>query len=154
MTDERDEGDNENSVGYGRPPEATRFAPGKSGNPRGRPKGSRSFGAILMGLIRQKISITENGKTRRVPVLEGMLRRLVNDALRSDAGAQKLLFSLVHRYGDAPDATIKLADILAEDQAILSRYLSQPGTPASSPCPAAAADETTRDVGGDNDDAE
>jgi hypothetical protein len=29
-------------VGHGRPPKATQFAPGKSGNPRGRPRGSRT----------------------------------------------------------------------------------------------------------------
>ena len=29
-------------VGYGKPPQATRFQPGKSGNPKGRPKGSRN----------------------------------------------------------------------------------------------------------------
>ena len=30
-------------VGYGRPPLTTRFKPGESGNPRGRPKGSKSL---------------------------------------------------------------------------------------------------------------
>jgi hypothetical protein len=29
-------------VGYGKPPDATRFQPGRSGNPKGRPKGSRN----------------------------------------------------------------------------------------------------------------
>ena len=28
-------------VGYGKPPAGTRFKPGQSGNPAGRPKGSR-----------------------------------------------------------------------------------------------------------------
>lgn len=69
-------------VGYGRPPRATQFAPGKSGNPRGRPKGSRTVGAILQDILRQKIAVTENGKTRRLAALEVMLRRLVNDAMR------------------------------------------------------------------------
>ena len=31
------------SVGYGRLPTAMRFKPGHSGNPKGRPKGSKKF---------------------------------------------------------------------------------------------------------------
>ena len=48
-------------VGYGRPPRATQFQPGKSGNPKGRPKGSRSVADILREIIGQKIKVTENG---------------------------------------------------------------------------------------------
>jgi hypothetical protein len=121
-----DEESRSDSVGYGRPPKATRFAPGRSGNPRGRPKGARTIGAILQGVVRQKITVTENGRTRRVPALEGMLRRLVNDGLRGEAGAMKLLLSLVDRYGDSPEAAIKLVDLLAEDREILARYLEPP----------------------------
>src|SRR5262245_46827414 len=62
------------AVGYGRPPNASQFAAGKSGNPKGRPKGSRSVGAVLQDIIQQKIVVTENGKTRRIPALEVMLR--------------------------------------------------------------------------------
>jgi hypothetical protein len=116
----------EDRVGYGRPPKAARFTPGRSGNPKGRPRGTRTVGAILQDVIRQKVAVTEGGKTRRVPAIEGMLRRLVNDALRGDAGAVKLLLSLAERYGDSPEATIKLADMLREDQEILAQYLQQP----------------------------
>lgn len=35
-------------VGYGRPPEETRFKKGQSGNPRGRPKGSKTRPRFLM----------------------------------------------------------------------------------------------------------
>ena len=55
-----------------------------------------------------------------------MLRRLVNDALRGDASALKLLLSLLDRYGDAQEAAIKLADMLAEDREILAQYLPRP----------------------------
>src|SRR6476660_9533438 len=78
-------------VGYRRPPKATRFKKGKSGNPRGRPKGSRDIGNVLLDVTRQKIPVTENGRTRRMPALEVMLRKLTNEAIQNDQGALKLL---------------------------------------------------------------
>jgi Family of unknown function (DUF5681) len=111
-------------VGYGRPSKATQFAAGKSGNPRGRPKGSRTVGAILQDILSQKIAVTENGRTRRIPALEVMFRRLVNDAVRRDAAALKLLLPLIDRYAASPETELRLGELLAEDQAILSQYLS------------------------------
>jgi len=110
-------------VGYRRPPKATQFTAGKSGNPKGRPKGSRSVGAVLQDIIQQKVSVTESGKTRRIVALEVIIRRLANDAMRSDPRAIKLLLSLVDRYGESPETKIKLGEILAEDETILAEYL-------------------------------
>ncbi len=128
-------------VGYGRPPKATQFAPGKSGNPKGRPKGSRSVGAILQDILRQKIAVTENGKTRRIPTLEVMFRRLVNDAVRRDPTALKLLLPLIDRYAASPETELHLGELLAEDQAILSQYLRKAAGPAS------AEDSKTKGLG-------
>jgi hypothetical protein len=118
-------------VGYGRPPKATQFAAGKSGNPKGRPKGSRTVGAILQDILSQRIAVTENGRTRRIPTLEVMFRRLVNDAVRRDAAALKLLLPLIDRYAASPETELRLGELLAEDQAILSQYLSRPVGPVS-----------------------
>lgn len=118
-------------IGYGRPPRATQFTAGKSGNPRGRPKGSRTVGAILQDILSQKIAVTENGKTRRIPTLEVMFRRLVNDAVRRDPAALKLLLPLIDRYAASPETELQLGELLAEDQAILSQYLSRPADPVS-----------------------
>jgi hypothetical protein len=123
--------DNADAVGYGRPPRHTRFQPGCSGNPKGRPKGSRSVGAILQDVMSQKIAVTEQGKTRRMPVIEAMLRRLLDDALRGEEKALKLLLSLVERYGDPSDAAVALDDLLAEDAALLARYLPQKASAVS-----------------------
>jgi hypothetical protein len=124
-------------VGYRRPPKATQFAPGQSGNPKGRPKGSRSVGAILRDIIQQKIAVTENGKTRRIPVIEVTFRRLANAAMRSDPRAIKLLLSLVDRYAGSPETALPLEAVLAEDRAILAQYLQdstrvgdEPASPA------------------------
>ena len=113
-------------VGYGRPPKATQFAKGESGNPRGRPKGTRTVGAMLQEILRQKIAVTENGKTRRLPALEVILRRLANDAMRSEPRALKLLLALNDRYGESAQTNLHLDDILAEDKAILASFLNQP----------------------------
>jgi hypothetical protein len=114
------------AVGYGRPPKATQFKKGKSGNPKGRPKGSRPIGAVLQEVLGQRISVTENGKTRRLPALEVMLRRLANDAMRNEPVALKLMLSLFDRYGESPEAGIRLDEVLAEDRAILANFLKQP----------------------------
>ena len=104
MPDRKSSGTSDYVVGYRRPPKATQFAAGKSGNPKGRPKGSRSVGAVLNDILQQKIVVTENGKTRRIPALEVMLRRLANDAMRSDPNAIRLLLPLIDRYSDSPEA--------------------------------------------------
>jgi hypothetical protein len=111
------------AIGYGRPPKETRFQPGKSGNPSGRRKGSRTVRAILTDIIEQKIPVTENGKTRRMPALEVTLRRLVNDAMRGETNAMKLLLSIVDRYTDTTEARIQLGELQAQDRDILARYL-------------------------------
>jgi hypothetical protein len=116
------------TVGYGRPPKATQFKKGQSGNPKGRSKGSRSIGATLQAIIGQKIAVTEHGTTRRIPALEVMLRRLTNDAMRGDVGALKLLLSLIERYAQSPQTEHRIADLLTEDLKILARYQQSPGS--------------------------
>lgn len=62
MTDGADESE---SVGYRRPPAATRFRKGQSGNLRGRPKGRRSelpYEAVLG----QIVTLRDGGIERRM----------------------------------------------------------------------------------------
>ena len=105
------------AVGYRRPPKKNQFKAGKSGNPGGRPKGSRNVGALLSQVIRQKVAVTENGRTRHIPALEVMLRKLANDAMRDDPRALKSILSLMDRYGDfnEPEGDLDVDELLAED---------------------------------------
>ena len=75
--------------------------------------------------------------------------------MRGDAGAVKLLLSLVDRYGDSPEAAIKLVDVLAEDREILAQYLKRPDSqqPSFSDTSVPSAAKLKSDEGGDNDDA-
>jgi len=116
-------GEGDYAVGYGRPPKATQFVPGTSGNPRGRPKGSKGVGEIFRDLFRQKISVTENGQTRKMPALVVMLRRLQNDAMRGDPKALKLFLSLADRYLSVIETAQVSSGLPVADEAILSQYL-------------------------------
>jgi hypothetical protein len=60
---------------------------------------------------------------------EVTLRRLVNEAMRSDPRAIKLLLTLVERYAESPETAFQLGEVLAEDQAILAQYWSEPAGP-------------------------
>ncbi len=152
MSAKRDPKPSDYAVGYRRPPIATRFQPGTSGNPKGRPKETRTVGAILQDVIQQKIEITENGKTRLVAPIEGMLRRLVKDAVSGGKGDSplKLFLSVLDRYGRSSETAIELGDLLAEDQAILARYL-EPTHPTSPDTSLSPAPEPKSDEGGGGD---
>ena len=78
----------------GHPPGHTRFKPGQSGNPSGRPKGSTNLQIILERELRKFVSITENGRTRRMTKQEVMVRRLVHDAIKGEYRAVDLLLKL------------------------------------------------------------
>lgn len=82
-------------TGYKKPPRNSQFQRGQSGNPRGRPKGTKNARTILMELVSEKITITVNGKRKTVSKLEASLMQLVNKALQGDLKAQhKVLLML------------------------------------------------------------
>ncbi len=117
------EGLKDREVGYGRPPKATRFAPGRSGNPRGRPPGVKSLSDIVRKIVGQKVTVTENGRPRRIPRLEAILLRAAGEASRGDPRALRLLLQLTERYGESVQTGTDREVTGAEDLAILRRYL-------------------------------
>lgn len=90
-------------VGYGRPPKRTQFKPGRSGNPKGRPKGTRNEATIWLSVFNKKVTIREGGKNRTVSLLEAMILKFAEDAVR---GNTKTAAFALNRYrlaqGDVP----------------------------------------------------
>jgi hypothetical protein len=76
-------------VGYGHPPQETRWKKGQSGNPRRRyPARSRSSVEIIDRLFLKPVDITVNGETKRVTTLEAILLQLW---MKEVAGNQRAL---------------------------------------------------------------
>jgi uncharacterized protein DUF5681 len=86
-------------VGYGRPPQHTRFRPGQSGNPNGRPKQPHTLTSLVGKLLKEKMSIVENGKEKRVPRLEALARSMIAKAIK---GESKALSSLLNLLSQSP----------------------------------------------------
>lgn len=109
-------------VGYGKPPKAHQFKPGKSGNPKGRPKGAKSRKTILHEAANHKIGIRKNGKTRRITSLEGIFFKLTENALKGDVKSATLLLSQLASF--APDGGSE-TEIHPDDKAVLDAYLEE-----------------------------
>ena len=90
-TDRRDD----YAVGYGRPPRHTRFGKGHSGNPRGRPPGAKNLKVLLSEALDQSVTVTENGRRRKVTKREAIITQLVNRSATADLRALKILFDMM-----------------------------------------------------------
>ncbi len=84
-------------VGYGRPPKATQFKRGRSGNPKGRPKGSRNLATDLAAELGEPITVREDGRHRRVSKQRALIKSLMAKSLRGDVRAAAALLSLYAR---------------------------------------------------------
>lgn len=82
------------TVGYRKPPVESRFQKGKSGNPRGRPKGSVSLVEALEEELSQRVTVTENGKSRTLSKGSVAVKALVNKALKGDIRAFREMIAL------------------------------------------------------------
>ena len=89
-------------IGYGKPPVASRFKPGQSGNPKGRPEHHSSNQSVLEDTLRRKVRIVENGIEQRLETVEVLFRSLVNRAIKGDYRATQLLLQLMEKWNVAP----------------------------------------------------
>src|SRR5262249_36510068 len=81
------------AVGYGRPPKATQFQPGRSGNPNGRPKGRRNIWSELADVYTELVSVTIDGRTVCVPRITALLMKQCERALEGNDRAIQAAFT-------------------------------------------------------------
>jgi Family of unknown function (DUF5681) len=84
-------------VGYGKPPKARQFKRGKSGNPKGRPKGSLNLATDLTAELGEHITVREDGRPRKVSKQRALIKSLMAKALQGDVRAMGSLLALYAR---------------------------------------------------------
>jgi len=116
--------DNEHGyeVGYGKPPRHTRFKKGQSGNPRGRPKGSKNLTTLLTEALNEPVIVVENGGRRKITMRQAIIKQLVNRSATADWRAIKILLDLVRDIeGRAEPASPETAAFSEADEKVIEQ---------------------------------
>ncbi len=115
-------------VGYGKPPKSGQFQKGKSGNPRGRPKGARGLKTDLKAELGERVMITENGRSRKLTKQQLMMKQLTAKAVKGDMRAisklAELAISLLGPEDEVPASASRLSQ---EDEVILQQFIDRQG---------------------------
>ena len=111
-------------VGYGSPPDHTKFVKGQSGNPRGRPKGMANFATDLAAELSETIQVTEGGKPKTITKLRALLKSLITSGIKGDVRAAQVMVNWAAASTEqAPGQA--LPPLEPSDLKILQRYLSR-----------------------------
>ena len=98
-------------VGYGNPPVHSRFKPGQSGNPKGRPRGAKGMNTLVRGLLTEKVTVRTNAGPKRMSKMEAALHKLTEKAFGGDGRA---LEALIRLYRDSvPEELVAKGDTAA-----------------------------------------
>lgn len=98
MPDKKTRPTSDYEVGYGRPPAHSRFKPGRSGNPRGRPRKSKDLNRLIQTELDKTIPIKENGRERRISKREAVITQLINCAIKGDVKPLQLVLSHLDKH--------------------------------------------------------
>lgn len=111
------------SVGYKKPPIHSRFAKGRSGNPKGRPRGSVGLKTDLLAELSERLPVTERGQQRRLTKQRIVVKALANKAMSGDMRASAKLLDMIVKIVGFEESNTQDGDLSARDQEILAEFL-------------------------------
>lgn len=118
--------DREYAVGYGKPPKTTRFRKGQTGNPKGRPKGTKNIASIVEQVCRERVRVKgENGSAYYMTKIEAIMKQLTNHAARGDMKATRMFFAMLDMFPEIKEPAPLQAPIIHVN------FVEGPGRPAT-----------------------
>lgn len=110
MDDETKKPANDYEVGYGRPPKHSRFKPGRSGNPNGRPRKSKDLNRLIQAELDKTVLVKEDGRERRISKRTAVVKRLVNGAMKGDLKPLQFVLAYLEKHREIEPFTPTEAD--------------------------------------------
>jgi hypothetical protein len=119
-------------VGYGKPPKANRFKPGKSGNPKGRPKAPPKFEDLMAKEANKSVTATVDGVKKTLLKGEVVVKAIMQKAMQGDVSCAKLVILGLQAFPHEPEDE---GAISAHELAVLKEILQEanPATKSSKP---------------------
>lgn len=117
--------DDRYELGYRKPPKHTQFVKGRSGNPKGRPRGSQNLDTLLAKAARERVKVTVNGVTRQISKLEASLIQLFNKAASGDPRAIREALSWVRLYTESQQEGLPSPVPDEADKAVMESILKR-----------------------------
>jgi Family of unknown function (DUF5681) len=108
-------------VGYGKPPLHTRFEKGRSGNPKGRPRGKKNMSTLLSAALDASIIVVENGRRKKITKREAIVTQLVNKSASADLKATQIVLAMLRELDGLADGAASPAAFTEADQEIIQR---------------------------------
>jgi hypothetical protein len=114
-------------VGYARPPIASRFKPGKSGNPHGRPRNSRNLKTIIQSALTAPVVLREGARKRSVSKLEGIVLKQIESALKGNEKAALAALKMAAQVGllEGPEGGAEAPTLSASEQEMVNELVLQ-----------------------------
>ncbi len=116
---------NNENIGYGNPPKATRFAKGQSGNPHGRPKGSKNMLKLVAEILEQKISIIQDGKPFKISKRTAMFLQLINSAVKGNLKAISSVIAFIEKIDAQDEQAIRDNALSIDDEAFIQNFINE-----------------------------
>ena len=109
-------------VGYKNPPKSSQFHKGQSGNPNGRPKGTKNLKTDLQEELSESIRVTEGGRTVVISKQRAIVKRTIELALKGKVQATQLVTKLMGTHLDINETEDQEAPVSQDDQALLDQF--------------------------------
>jgi hypothetical protein len=132
------------AVGYKKPPRHTQFKPGKSGNPKGRPKHSMTFADLLQEQLSKNVTVTVGNEVRKMPLLEAIAIKHASKAASGDPKSTQIVLRALEP--NEQDQGNNLPEVLQQFRSIhesrkASERVSSPANAPLNQAPAASKED-------------